>query len=499
MSEPRQSEPDAVPGRYRFWILLLLSAVSVGIYWLAGISSAGPGFPLDDAWIHQTYARNLAWRGEWSFIPGEPSAGSTAPLWSTLLALGYALRLSHFLWAYLLGVGMLCALGWLGMAVFDRLSSRCPACRRWSILAGIFLILEWHMVWAATSGMETLFQAALVCGVLYRLLTQPQPWLASGALIGLSVWVRPDGLTLLGPALLVLATQPGTWRRRGKDTLLLFSGLGLLFAPYLYFNQRLAGAWWPNTFFAKQLEYSAELGASLLSRLGEQAALPLVGAGALLLPGFLYLMVDSARRRDWAVLAGGIWFLSYLGLYALRLPVTYQHGRYVMPAMPVYFLWGLAGVALLLAKPVSKPVLRILGRAWLFSIGVVLGLFFILGANAYRNDVAVIESEMVATARWVAGNTGPDALIAAHDIGALGYFAGRRLLDLAGLVSPEVIPFIRDEARLAAYLDERQADYLVTFPGWYPGLVARAKPVYRSPGSASPAQGGENMVVYRWR
>jgi hypothetical protein len=106
---------------------------------------------------------------------------------------------------------------------------------------------------------------------------------------------------------------------------------------------------------------------------------------------------------------------------------------------------------------------------------------------------------MVATAHWVARNTDQDALIAAHDIGALGYFAGRRLLDLAGLVSPEVIPFIRDEARLAAYLDERQADYLVTFPGWYPALVAGANPVYRSTGNASPAQGGENMVVYRWR
>jgi hypothetical protein len=186
-------------------------------------------------------------------------------------------------------------------------------------------------------------------------------------------------------------------------------------------------------------------------------------------------------------------------LYALRLPVTYQHGRYVMPAMPVYFIWGLAGVALLLERPAPALVRRLLGRAWLISIAVVLGLFYILGANAYHNDIAVIEGEMVATARWVRSNTPPSALIAAHDIGALGYFAERRLLDLAGLVSPEVIPFIRDEARLAAYLDERQADYLITFPGWYPSLVSQAQPVYISPGMASPAQGGENMVVYLWR
>jgi hypothetical protein len=478
---------------------LLVSAFSVGIYFLAPFLSGAPGFPLDDAWIHQTYARNLAWRGEWSFIPGEPSAGSTAPLWSLLLALGYALRLSPFVWAYLLGVAALSALAWLGMAVYDRLSRDCPACPRWRIAVGVFLVLEWHMVWAAASGMETLLQAVLVCAVLYRLLTPPKSWLVSGVLIGLSVWVRPDGLTLLGPALLVLATHKRSWRERGRDSVSLFAGLGLLFVPYLLFNQWLGGSWLPNTFFAKQLEYAVELSASLVSRLAEQAVLPLIGAGVLLLPGFVYLLLAAIRARDWAVLAGSVWFLGYLGLYALRLPVTYQHGRYVMPAMPVYFIWGLAGVALLLERPAPALVRRLLGRAWLISIAVVLGLFYILGANAYHNDIAVIEGEMVATARWVRSNTPPSALIAAHDIGALGYFAERRLLDLAGLVSPEVIPFIRDEARLAAYLDERQADYLITFPGWYPSLVSQAQPVYISPGMASPAQGGENMVVYLWR
>ena len=85
--------------------------------------------------------------------------------------------------------------------------------------------------------------------------------------------------------------------------------------------------------------------------------------------------------------------------------------------------------------------------------------------------IAVINGEMVATAGWLDKNTGPEDLIAAHDIGAIGYFSERDLLDLAGLISPDVIPFIRDEARLASYLDEKCPDYLVTFPDWYPSLV----------------------------
>ena len=108
---------------------------------------------------------------------------------------------------------------------------------------------------------------------------------------------------------------------------------------------------------------------------------------------------------------------------------------------------------------------------------------------------------MVAVARWISQRTEPDALIAAHDIGALGYFGRRRLLDLAGLVSPEVIPFLRNEAQLSTWLDQSSADYLVTFPDWYPSLVklSQAEQVFETGAPYSPAAGGQNMAVYRWR
>src|SRR6185436_21155933 len=53
---------------------------------LAGV----PGFPLDDSWIHLHFARNLAEGAGFSYNPGVPVAGSTAPLWTLLLALGVA-------------------------------------------------------------------------------------------------------------------------------------------------------------------------------------------------------------------------------------------------------------------------------------------------------------------------------------------------------------------------------------------------------------------------
>jgi hypothetical protein len=105
---------------------------------------------------------------------------------------------------------------------------------------------------------------------------------------------------------------------------------------------------------------------------------------------------------------------------------------------------------------------------------------------------------MVVTAKWVANNLPPNAVVAAHDIGALGYFDHHRLIDLAGLVSPEVVPFMRDEDRLAEYLNQRGADYLIAFPIFYPELTRTAQPVFVSGGRFAPAAGEKNMTVFRW-
>ena len=200
-------------------------------------------------------------------------------------------------------------------------------------------------------------------------------------------------------------------------------------------------------------------------------------------------------------MAGLLWWLGYIFLYAWRLPVTYQHGRYIMPAMPIYFLWGAIGMLFLIfwaTRSDTRMIIRSLGKVWVASTVIVLLLFWGLGAQSYGRDVGVIETEMVATANWILENTLEDDIIAAHDIGAIGYFTQREIVDLAGLVSPDVIPFIRDEDRLIAFMDESQVDYLVTFPAWYPSLIEEQEIRFKTSGIISPEIGGENMLVYRW-
>ena len=159
-------------------LLFLVAIVSAAVYLLASEAS---GFPLDDAWIHQVYARSLGLRGELAFNPGEPSSGSTAPAWSALLSLAYLLKVNPQLWAYLWGVifhlaSAMCA---------ARLSYRFFGDLRAAWAVGVITVLEWHLAWGALSGMEiSLFT---FISILFLLLLERTNLIAEPVLVLLPV------------------------------------------------------------------------------------------------------------------------------------------------------------------------------------------------------------------------------------------------------------------------------------------------------------------------
>jgi hypothetical protein len=509
-----------------FW---LCAALIVGLFylaisaWMFGFS----GFPLDDAWIHQTYARNLARSGQLAFVPGVPSAGSTAPLWTVLLSLGYLLGLPFRFWTYGLGLVLLGLTGWTVARLGRRLF---PESRNLGLWAGLFCVFEWHLIWAAVSGMETILFIWLSLLLFERYLASTsiepsqQRWRSDfglGILGGLLILTRPEGVGLVGLVGLDMAFR---WWRQTEARVVaqllkrwsgLVAGAGFLLLPYVAFHLQLTGLPFPNTFYAKQTEYGIILETfPLWWRLFGNIGPPVesvqgvfrvifIGAQLLLLPGLLFASWLTIKENRWSLLPVWLWWVSYLLLYGLRLPVTYQHGRYQIPAIAWVILLGVWGTARLVKrrhKPVGRQLLgRVVGRALVISLLALVLAFTVVGAQAYGRDVRFIESEMVATAKWLKAQTAPDALIAAHDIGAIGYFAQRPLIDLAGLVTPEVIPFIRDEAALFDFIIASQADYLVTFPSWYPEMTRNSALIVRYSTQApwAPQAGGDNMTVYQ--
>jgi hypothetical protein len=474
-------------------VIAIAALIAVLFYLIASELIFRIGFPLDDAWIHLTYARNVAEHGEWAFRLGERSAGSTAPLWTVLLSIGFLIRLAPYVWTYVLGWAVLTLLAVYAENLARKLLPSYTARVPW---AGLFFVFAWHLTWSAVSGMETLLHGLIILVVLGSLIGGSRRYLALGLLVGLSIWIRPDGLTLLGPILFVALLSEKTWRYRSEALVKTLIGFGALFLPYLLFNLALSGSPMPNTFYAKQAEFEPFwLSQTFMSRVINYLWPIIASPFVVLIPAALIWLGKKISTRNWGVLASLIWFIGYIAIYFARLP-AYQHGRYVIPALPIMYLWGILGLLEIVSSPKTD---KRLGFLWQVVTAALCLAFEFVGARQNAYDIFWIESEMVTTAKWVQQNIPPDDRLAVHDIGALGFYVQNPLVDMAGLITPEVVPFIRNETRLSEYLDSRSVDYLVSFPSLYPQLTAGRESLFEAGLKFDALHFDENMHVYRWK
>lgn len=487
--------------------VIVAAAILIALLYLW---AAGGNFPLDDSWIHQTYGRNLAQTGAWAFVPGVPSAASTSPLYTVILAIGYLLGVPFRLWTHGLGIAALALTGLIGA----RLAALAAPDRPWLPLAvGLALVLAWHLIWAAVSGMETMIFSLLTLLLIWLAWRELEPrgqkpaalarrGAVFGVMAGLATLTRPEGVLLAGliGLALLLAHPRMSWRGVilwGAAALLCF---GLILAPYLILNLQLTGGLLPNTAAAKRAESAAYLARSYLWRVGN-VLLPLVaGVQLLLVPGLIAFAATLPRGRRTLLALVLVWPAALILLYAATLPLEIQHGRYVIPALPAAITAGVVGMDALLRQR-RLLLVRVLTRVAAISAAALLLIFaFVLGVQAYTQDVHIIDQEMVASALWIRDNLAPDDLLVTHDIGAVGYFAPRPLLDIGGLISPEVVPLVGQPEAQWAWIEAHGGRYLMALDTQIPGgdpHDAHLCLVYTTHGSAAPRAGSSNMSVYR--
>lgn len=444
------------------------------------------GLPLDDGWIHLQFARNLAAGAGLSYNPGELVAGSTAPLWTALLSVGLLVHLPALVWAKVLGVA--CHL--LVIAGTWRLARELGLTKELAVVAAGLAASSSVLVWSALSGMEIpLFAALSVWGIALhvRERREAERMPLSLALFGLAVLARPEGLLLLGLAVVdrALVTRRGDgelWLQRPawRPLLVGVALAAVAVVPVLLVYQWLAGSPLPTTFDTKA-GYSTPgwpRGRYLFEVIGVWAAAQPIAT--LLAPvGVLALMVRLGSDEDrgllpaaWCVglpLAYGVLSGSGRGIFG-------NFGRYFFPLLPVVIVLAVVGVADLVAHVPSRLRWRGGGVAWLRLAGVLLlipGLVALFGGAArYVQNVRDIEDGDVRLARWLQPRLPPDALLAVDDIGALKFLLPNRVLDLAGIVSPRVHEYARKSARVThsfcpgilEFVREQRPDYLAIFP-----------------------------------
>ena len=494
-------------------LILFFAILGVVIYVLASqLIGGGTGFPLDDSWIHQTYGRNLAQTGQWQYVPGVESAGSTSPFFTLLLAVGYFLHLPIFVWTYGLGALALALGGLVGARMADRLFPKLPHTGLWT---GLAIVSAWHLVWAAASGMETVLFAAwslLVFALAWAAINENEDnrtRFRRGAIFGVAgavlIAIRPEGVVLVGLLVLLMAISAAGSRSALVALTAFIAGAligGLIgIAPYALLNLHLNGTLLPNTFSAKQAENAQLLTQPFLVNLWAMVQ-PLTAGGQLLLvPGAIWTTFELMRqnpRKQLIYLAPLLWTGLLILIYTLRLPAYYQHGRYVMPAIPPFIVMGVGGTLSLVAsaRRSRQLLMRVIARSLVTTALAVFMVFWIIGAQVYASEVHAINSDMLVASKWLATNVTPDQLLAVHDIGAVGYFAPRPILDLAGLISPEVIPIIRDGPALMGLMQQRGVHYLMVLPSQLP--TASNDPRLCQHFNANGAMGGMAIYELAW-
>jgi hypothetical protein len=427
------------------------------------------GYLTDDTFIHLQYARNLASGQGLVFNAGERVYGCTSPLWAILLADAMALGLDGLLAARALGAVATLA----SIAFFLQLMRRTvstPAVRAAATIA--WASNAWMLRWSV-SGMETALAVALVLAGFVAF-TEGRQYGArpvrTGALWSLAALTRPEAAFLLllwGMFLLIDADSREGLRR------LVFGALAPLgvFGGWLVFARFYYGTFWPQTLAAK-----AAGGAGLayhIENLWRQARI--VGATDGVLVALLVAALLFGGRRVWPSatatqrLVPWAWVLALPVLYSVRgVPVL---SRYFVPLLPVlaWLSWRAAERWWVGDEP--SP-----GRRRVAGILAVAVAALVVAQNlvVYRTQVVphvrsfspALERSLISWGRWFARNTPEGAVIATPDIGAIGYFSGRRLVDLAGLVTPGMVTHLarapQEEAVAAfAFATFSRPDYLI--------------------------------------
>ena len=451
------------------------------------------GFPLDDSWIHLHFARNLAEGAGFSYNPGVPVAGSTAPLWTLLIAASALLAGPTLAVAKGLGVLATMAAGMLTWRAALAGGVSLPV----AAAAGVALVLTGALGWGSLSGMEVSLAAALTAGALLAHARDAIWWTAASA--ALAAITRPEAI-LLVPAMLMA-------RPVGVRRIAVFAGVTLaVVAPFVAFCFATVGRPLPATAAAK-------IEGGLIGRLSgvsEPAFVTFVSRPAAfftdwaqwlalthwMLPAALAVALVVVGRRHNRVLGiPALVLLAHPLAMALLAPYrepSFQEGRYSMHLLPLAMVT--------LAAAVSRaPRRTALVAAVLYVVLAVPPL--VPAATRYGWGVQNMNAMQVHLGRWLDRHLPRDARIAVNDIGAIAYFSRREIIDLMGLVTPAIIPYRREgEGGVIRYLSETCPDHVVIFPEWFPKLAARddmLDAIYRVRLEHNLVSGADEMVVYR--
>ena len=541
----REAPPTDWHGWQTALVLVGLAALVLPIAWSLR------GLVTDDPYITYRYARNLALGRGLVYNTGERVLSTTAPFYAVLLATGASLGADIPTLSNVLGALAF----WAAASSLFLLGLRhgCP----WGSLVAAILCASAPLLWL-TLGFEIGLYVALVCWAFWAF--DAKRWMLCSLLLALATIIRSDAVVAAGVVGLawLIEQRPRTrsndfsryyWLKRLKSLLQIHRGHW----RYLLLYAAIVGG------FAAWLavQFGSPIPVTLATK-AIQARFGLTG----FYPDTTFLQGAAILWRAWSGQTWAYWLALPLALFGVS---ALRHARWA---------WGLTAWSMLVM--VAYVVLRVAPYPWYYApLAPSLALLIELGVEGigrwlarFRKSVAVLAvvaltlplvgaqllslnrvarahqsppppPEEVAAkvlpeaktaiyrrvGEWLAADTPPEATVGVLEVGVIGYYSDRRMVDFLGLLQPAVAQalargdiFWAVPAYAPDYLALTAVNPLYTYPiledEWFQRAyrpVARfddarfwGSPVtiYRraedaSPLESAPGDGGYDQVVDR--
>ncbi len=447
-----------------FWVggLCVLALVAwIGFRWYTGIV-------VEDAYITYRYARNVALGNGFVYNLGEHVLGTTTPLYTLMLAaFGAVLGVEHIP----LISSLLMPLAGVAAIWITVLAMRKLGLPRWLpiIFVGA-LAFNRDILWTMTGGLETPLVILLMAASLYALANERVMWAATWA------------------ALLVLARIDGAIWSVGIFVLIYFQhrshffkamGVGaLIVLPWVIFAFWYFGSPIPNTVSAKSTigvfeDYPSGLnalsylgwGLLYLSRLSPFGRL--IGLIFFFFGGWKIFTAYRAPVLKLLFVFPFVFLLAYFVGHAPKFP------WYLIPLTWAGLIVGVVGmweIGRSIYESLPDRMRQPRAVRWALVIFfLVYGAALVnrgLTTTQFHHDWMLEENfARKPLGLWLKDHSAADATVAMEAIGYQGYFSERRVIDFAGLISPEVVDLYRRTGSnaqvLYSIMTTDEPDYIV--------------------------------------
>ncbi len=453
-------------GKIPIWVwLLFLAGIALLQVFLVRNTVMG------DAFIHFVFARGIA-EGQPFFYNGEFSAGSTSPLWSTLLASLWKIFGNEIVWVVKIFAGFFTALSvLLTFAVAKKISRNSKIALATSALVAGSLVFSF---WAA-KGMEASFYVCLILGssLFYLRILETRKSLPFeillGIILGAAILTRPEAwffAAFLGIGLLVKKS----WRVIFSVGLPAF----LILSPYYFWLFENTGSILPSSaariLRARQwaiefhgIFFTLEIFKILFTKL-----LPLTPFAV-----FFFCPSVNPPLKWWVNFSRFVFFpiFAWLIFHAIFFTVifpTTEGYRYLLAALPFFYLVAILGIWKLPKK------FRIAALSF-----ALVGSFAISGQQLFERmqsikncEIPFIDKMRQETGIWLRENSDSNDLIAMKEIDQSAFYSKRRMLSMDGTLDTKAVPFVKNEDQLG-FLKQEKPDFFILeeemyreYPDW---------------------------------